>query len=204
MNIWPAKVIDNNDPDKKGKVQIYIEYLMSDVKPSLYPWAFQDREFTSFIPENNEMVWVWFEDEINYRNPFYKTKLSYKDYQEHNESIGSLTGVYPNIKYIKLKNGVAIALNSDATELSIVAGNGEIFIDSTGIITLKNGSFPEVEKSILGETLKDKLEELIDTIKAITTTGGPTTQSVSTASQTALDVFKTQLTSILSSNVKNN
>jgi hypothetical protein len=200
--LWPAKVIDNNDPDKQGKVQIYIEPLMLDVQPSLYPWANADREFTSNIPEINDIVWVWFENERDFYNPFYKTKLSYAEYNEHNATIGSLTGTYPDIKYIKLKNGVSIALNSNLTEASILVGNAEIYIATTGIITIKNGS-STIERNVLGETLKAKLELLIDTIKNLTTVGTGTA-TVSAASQANLEVIKGQLTAILSPNLKNN
>ncbi len=156
MRFWPAKVIDNNDPEKKGRVKIYIEWLMEGIPASDYPWAYQDREFTSYIPEINDMVWVYFENEENFKNPFYKNKISYEDYNEHNQKIGSLEGDYPDIKYIKLKNGVAIAINSNKEEISITNGGAEIFINSTGEIHIK-GDGSSIEFTVLGETLKNWL-----------------------------------------------
>lgn len=148
-----AKVIKNNDSEKKGRVQIYIPELMKDLQPSLYPWAYSDLNFTSNIPNIGDMVWVWFEDEEfgTFKKPFYQGVLNFENYHNHNKTIGSMTGVYPDIKYLYLKNGVALGLNSNQTEVSIIAGSAEIFINSSGEIHIKSGE--AVEKSVKGETL---------------------------------------------------
>lgn len=203
MKLWPAKVIDNNDADLKGKVQIYIEPLMWGLKPADYPWAYQDREFTSFIPEVDDFVWVWFEEEDTYRKPFYRTKISFEEYSEHNSTIGSLTGSYPDLKYLKLKNGVSIALNSNQTEASIVAGSAEIFINSSGEIHIK-GSSGTLEFSLLGEKTKAMIEKLLDKIVAHghSSAVGPTGAPLNAAEFTAIKT--TDVATILSTKVKNN
>ncbi|MCP4650354.1 MAG: hypothetical protein GY853_09795 [PVC group bacterium] len=157
-----AKVINNNSTESQeavenGSVQVYIEFLMQDIEKDMYPWVFQNAEWTSNIPEIGEYVWVEFLDEENWRNGYYGNKVTLRDYHEHNETIGSMSGNYPNIKYIKLANGVSIALNSSETEVTIVAGDAEIYIDPDGIISIQGGS-GTLEFSILGETLKAWLE----------------------------------------------
>lgn len=131
-----AKVINNVDPDLKGKVQIYIPHKMEGMNPSHYPWVKQDKEWTSFIPEIGEYIWVYFIDETFLKKGYYKNKVTLKDYHDHNETIGSMSDVYPNIKYIKLSNGVSFALSSNLTEASIKAGNTEIYINPSGAIKM--------------------------------------------------------------------
>jgi len=164
MKRYIGKVIDNNDPDLEGKCQIYVEHLMSGFQPSQYQWFKQDREFTSNIPEINDLVWAYFEDELASRQGYYQNKVTLKSLHEHNETIGSITGAYPDVKYIQLKNGVSIALNSNQTEVSIIAGTAEIYIDPTGLISIKNGV----------TTLKTLIDALIDILLALDTTGSPT------------------------------
>jgi len=135
--LFIAKVIDNNDSDEAGKVQIYIPHLMEGMTPSHYPWANQDREFTSFIPEVGEFIWVYFFDPVYKKKPYYRNKVTLKEYNDHAETIGSMSGSYPNIKYIKFDNGVSLALNSSETEISILAGNTEIYISPAGEIIVK-------------------------------------------------------------------
>jgi len=180
MKKYIGKVIDNNDTDKEGKCQIYIEFLHSGFQPSQYPWCKQDRAWSSFIPEIGEFVWVYFEDEEFHRQGYYQNKVTLKDLHSHNETIGSLTGSYPNIKYTKLKNGVSFAMNSEETEVSIVAGTAEIYINPDGLISIKNGTFD----------LKTLIEALLDLIKSLTTTGSPVIHKVDAASIALLEAEK--------------
>jgi hypothetical protein len=145
-----AKVIDNdsnNGPEStpNGSVQVYIEHLMQDINKDMYPWVYQDCTWTSFIPEIDDYIWVYFHDEVHWRNGFYTNKVSLKGLGTHGETIGSMAGSYPNVKYIQLANGVSIALNSSETEATIVAGDAEIFIDGDGKITITGSNDVVVE-----------------------------------------------------------
>jgi hypothetical protein len=185
MKKYIAEIIDNNDPDTEGKCQIYIEPLHHDLQPSQYQWARQDREWTSNIPEIGDFVWVWFQDEEFYRKPYYQNKINLKNYNEQNESIGNISGSYPDIKYLKLANGVSIALNSNQTEVTIVAGNAEIFIDSSGNINLNGNSKSFVTYTELNTALQNMLTLLnADIVKANGQGGtatGTTTLDISSA-----------------------
>jgi len=137
--LYIGKVMNNIDPDFEGKVQIYIEPLFHDVNPLFYPWFRQCREMSSNIPEIDDLVWCWFEDEKYYKKGFYGSKVNLKGLHEHNETIGSMTDIYPNVKYLKLKNGLAIAVSSNFTEASILVGDAEVYISPLGEITIKSG-----------------------------------------------------------------
>ena len=39
FQLYPAVVVDNDNPDKNGKVQVKIEHMHSDVKSEDLPWA---------------------------------------------------------------------------------------------------------------------------------------------------------------------
>lgn len=80
--------------------------------------------------------------------------------------------------------------------------NGNCNISSDGDMKFKAGS-TELESSVLGESLKSKLEELIDAIVTLTvpTAVGPSGPPVNSAQFTNI---KSQLESILSEKIKNN
>lgn len=142
MKKYIAKVIDNdsnNSPEAtpNGSISVYIEHLMQDIPTNMYPWVFQDRAWTSDIPEIDDYVWVYFYDDIHWRNGFYCNKVNLKGYQKHNETIGSITSSYPNIKYKQLSNGVAIGMssNADNPEITIYHSDGnEIYINNENMI----------------------------------------------------------------------
>lgn len=64
---------------------------------------------------------------------------------------------------------------------------GSLLIDENGKMKIANAS----------QDLKTLIDSLIDAIKAIITTGSPTTHTVSSASQTALDNIKTNFAALL-------
>ncbi len=162
-NYYIATVVDNNDPDKIGRVRVKINHLHYNIPDSDCPWAYQDRSFTSNIPEVGDKVRVYFEEPKHFRYPFYTTKITLSDYHGHNQSIGSMSGSYPNVKYIRLKNGVSIAINSSETEASIVAGSAEIYISPEGEIHLQ-GSNGSLEFALLGETTQTFLKDILTAI----------------------------------------
>ncbi len=202
-NNFIAEVISNSDPLKQGRVQIYIPHLMEGFLKDHYPWAFPDREFSSFIPEVGDKVWVFFEEEEYLKKPFYQNKVQFIDSNDANETIGSITGSYPDIKYIKLKNGVSIALNSNQTEATLKVGDAEIYINPSGEIHIK-GKTGSLEYSVLGATLKQMLSDILDKIilhKHPTAPTGPASVPDNTADFTIIKTIT--LPTILSTSVKN-
>ena len=163
---YPAKVVENNDPDKKGLVQIRISHLMEDTKDSLLPWA---RPFNnggggsttqgvSFIPEKDSAIIVFFMDDFNYDQCYYIADQYYEDSNIHNkvDDLG-LESKYPDVKYIKLKNGITIAMSSstDTPEIAIHHPSSDILIDKDGNINIKAGT-NELVMDDEGILIKDK------------------------------------------------
>lgn len=152
MQFYIADVINNVDSDQAGKIQIYCEPLHHSFIPSEYPWA---RSATnggggsstsgiSFIPEIGSKVWIFFEDEQNWRNPFYiadvhlTTNNPHLLYETTVKGIIGANGTYPNVKFFYMPNGTCLALNSVENEITIYNNaNTYIFLDSTGNVTIK-------------------------------------------------------------------
>jgi hypothetical protein len=185
-NKYIAEVIDNVDPLTQGRVQIYIPHLMENFNQDHYPWSYPDREGSSNIPEIGDKVWCWFEEEDYLKKPFYQNKVQFIDKNDADESIGSMTGSYPDIKYIKLKNGVAIGLNSNETEISILAGNTEIYIDPLGNISVSTDGLFQFKNKVTN--LLTILNGILDAIIAlnVTTPVGPSSVPLNMATFVAI------------------
>lgn len=146
-NLYIAKVISNDDSEtgsKEGRIQIYIESIMSGWKPEHYPWC---RPFTSSfggsndfgnlnIPEKDSLVWVFAEKPNNYKNWFYLADVSLKKLNPLKKILQFLTGKfklsfsskglglsssYPDVKLTYYKNGVVIGVSNSSS-------NPEIFV----------------------------------------------------------------------------
>ena len=228
---FPAKVINNNDTKKKGRVQIRIEHLHFDsatgISDKELPWAIQSCHSTggsnlhgsSFIPENNSFVWVWFEDTDPFlRQPYYSMDIHFSDFHPHglfesNVKSGlTSASAYPNTKYTYYPNGICIGVDSSTAnpEIFLYHPKASIFIDKSGKVKITavdieiKGGTVALEKSVLGETLQTVLGKLIDQILAITVpTGvGPSGTPINAAAFTAIKTV--DVPTILSTHVKNN
>lgn len=143
MNLYIAEVInvadkDANGTDQKiGRVQIYCAPIHHNIKKNssdLLPWAQSASCFTSFIPAVGDFVWIFFEKEEFYQNPFYMAPVNFSALHNHNKIIGSITSEYPDVKYIWLPNDVAIGMSAkdDNAEISIHHPKAEIYIEKDG------------------------------------------------------------------------
>jgi hypothetical protein len=177
---FPAKVINNNDTKKKGRIQIKIEHLHYGIKDSELPWAKQYSLATggsgthgkSSIPENNSYVWIGYEDiDELLRQPYYLADVHFSNLHPHNlfennvkSSLGS-TATYPNAKYTYYPNGICIGVDSSSSnpEIFLYHPQAFIFIDKTGNVTIKSGS-TITQKMSLGENLSSLMSDIIDKI----------------------------------------
>jgi len=224
-NLHIAKVVDNNDEDQEDKIQVVVEYLHEGFNNIDYPWA---RPFfggtggatthgVSMIPEVDSFVWVFFEKPNIFHNPFYigdaRLKNINPSMSDALSDMGSASE-YPNTKFISFKNGTGIIFDSsdDNPELALYHPDGHMFIDKDGKIIVKSNKNIELtsgsaalESMILGETLKGKLEDLIDKLMSHThgTPFGPTTPLIA-PEVVDLPILKTSLSEILSQQIKNN
>lgn len=235
-----AKCINNNDPDKEGKIKIYIESLMWGITDeTLYPWARpktrgiggSDTFGISFIPENETLVWIEFEDEIYWRNPKYTGAVETK--QKHPHSVfkddiknlinGGWQSTYPFNKYITLPNKVGIGLSSDPSnpEIAIFHPKASLFFNKEGKLFIKTTSDTEIisdsnsvkllgdsgsneHPAVLGNELKTKLEELADIFMSHTHQGTVTSSPPLPPAIPDTIAWKTQLISVLSEILKIN
>lgn len=187
-----AKVIDNNslnssDAIANGSVKIYIPDLMDGVSDSsLYPWAKPFHSSTggssehglSCIPEIDSFVWVWYEDPLFKKKPFYISDVQLKEMSaaelfdtEVKSSITGFSSNYPDVKFLHLKNGINIAVSSsDSTpEISIFHPTGSyIFMDSTGNISLKGATGSTVQPMILGTSFLTALSTFLSGLNPTT------------------------------------
>jgi len=137
LNTFPAKVIDNKDPTLKGRVKVRISHIHESVDDSYLPWAYpmininggyssslfsSDSPYGSaFIPEKDSKIWVAIEnmdllDPIFYISSFMWDDDSNKIFSTFEQQDGlkiGLSSQYPNVKFLKLKNGVTVGLSSD-------------------------------------------------------------------------------------------
>jgi hypothetical protein len=220
-----ATVIENDSQDsyyaiKNGAIKIRINYLMENILDSDLPWALpfhlsiggSTESGLTCVPEIGSLVWVFFYDTLFNKKLYYIADVNLANFSASNlfedevkSNVDGFTSVYPNVKNIHLKNGVNIAISSedDNPEISIYHPEGSyIFINKEGEVHIKAGT-ASLESTILGETLKEKLESLIDAINAITVpTGvGPSGTPINAAT---FSTIKSQLSQILSQKIKNN
>lgn len=211
--------LDTRNPAQDGRVQIFIPVLMEQWKPTDYPWARPSlvggggslTHGASFIPEIGSNVWVWCEKPDAKKNWFYETDVHlagshpHQLFQTVTAAAIQSTSQYPNTKFIHFPNGVSIGVDSSPTNpevfISHPAGS-YIKIASTGQISLSAGP-TLLEQSVLGETLLQKLNDLIDAINNHTHPSpvGPTGVPVNAS---VFSSIKAALVQILSPLIKNN
>lgn len=228
-----GEVIDNNDPDKEGKVQIYIPSLIDENFKNDSPWARAKNTInggtnkgTIRIPQIGDLVKITFEKEDILQDPYYEDPPMFSSFQVWNSfdsnksSIGEsgIQSNYPDIQLIQLSNNISIGISEgDSPEIFIShPENSFIYIDPDGKIEIQSGT-DTLESMTKGETLKDKLDSLFTKLDSLLTqlqaethgtVFGPTTTPINSGSyssiQTELITLKGELGDILSVQIKNN
>lgn len=165
-----AIVIDNNDPDKKGEVQVRVLPEMTGVDENKLPWC---RPFmmsggggeggTHDIPEIGEYVTVIIKDKfwihMEYIPSDYTVDnypyLSFESISSSMTELGSQT--YPQPKYLKkFADGSFIFHNSSTGEHGIYNSNGTyILISSNGDIYISTNSGNKIEMTSSGVSIND-------------------------------------------------
>jgi len=177
-NLHIAKVIDNNDPDKKGFVKIYIPYMHFEIANNLLPWAIPFQNFLggsitagiSIIPEIDSYIWVFFEDEEIHKNPFYVGNVVNQDVNisalfEDNikSSLGSESS-YPNNKFLITDNGICIGFSTETgkPEVWVYHPKSYLFINKDGNLEYKDNDNNNIKLNSDGLYIKDTNGNIIE------------------------------------------
>jgi hypothetical protein len=227
LELHYAEVIDNDSTGDEGitngSIKIKIPYMMKGILDNDLPWALPFHLSTggatthgiSNIPEIGSLVWVFFYEQPWQKKPYYIADVNLKEFgaselfeTEVKSNISGFSSNYPDVKFMHLKNGINIAVSSnDSTpEVSIYHPSGAyIFINSTGEIQLK-GNTGSLEYSLLGETTKQMLSNILDYIiahKHLGVTAGGATSGVADNVSNFTIVKTTTLPTTISQSVKN-
>lgn len=175
LNLYYAKVTDNNDSDKKGKLQVRILPEFKDIKESLLPWAkpfFSAGSSTSSysmnLPKVGSNVWVMVNEIFTrfyylFGAPF-EGIFDYTSIKASLDSISELSNTsYPDISFELMESGNIHFENNVTGDIGILHhtgsyvlfdNTGKIYATSVGDITMKDGNGNEVLTSASGIQLK--------------------------------------------------
>ena len=141
VGMYRGQVLDNNDPDKLGRIKVNLFGLTDGIDVEDLPWsvpamplfAGAGSGFGYFaIPELNTFVWCFFEA-LDIYQPVY--------FAEATDGIHGLPAErltnYPNTKVIKTKSEIIITVNDLAKTIRLDHPTGAyILIDGTGNIQI--------------------------------------------------------------------
>lgn len=161
-----AKVVDIDDKDKKGKIQINIESKFKNFKKDLLPWAiplFSDvcsDTMSMNLPSVDSQVWVLVDK--YYKRFYYLTNRYFYNLFDFSKVKGLLDKCdkinkdYKNIAFRYFKDKTLIFHNNEDGSSGIVNSQGTfVYIDKDGSLVR------EVKKDELA-TIKGKMEYKVD------------------------------------------
>lgn len=170
-----AEVVDNDDTSKEGRVQIYIESLMSDFEDSHLPWA---RPFyPGFggssdygrlrIPKKGSKIWVFSERPDLLFNWMYMADVSLKKLNPVQKILQFLNGKfkstpqtsglglsssYPDVDIVMYPNGIYTGVSTgNDPEVFVYHPSALISIDKEGNISSKGNKWTHYGDIIVKE-----------------------------------------------------
>lgn len=145
-----ATVIDNNDPDKKAKIQVRVLPEMKDMEESKLPWVrpflnagMSATEYDYNPPQNDSKVWTVFTDKF-FKHGMYITGSfidGFFDYSSIETALGNISELsgtdYDKLRFNRLPDGTIIFHNDDTGEVGVYHSSGKyILIDENGDIKI--------------------------------------------------------------------
>ena len=182
--VYPAKVVNNNDPKQQGRVQVRIAHVHEKVSDEELPFAYpanltmgcNDDMGESNIPDIGTNVDIEYKEGDEFRKtPYYTKGISFSDSHPHNlfedevkDNLES-QGEYPDVKYTYYQNGICIGVDSSKynPEIFLYHPMGFFHINRKGEIKIKTSEDENYQNVIKGNTLHELLDTLIEEIKAI-------------------------------------
>lgn len=139
FGFFRGKVVDNQDPEKLGRIKVEIFGIFDNINSSILPWAVpafplfvgSGSNFGSFsIPEKDSNVWCFFENG-DFNQPVYFA-----------EAVSSIHGQpsfknenYPERRGFQTKNNIKFIVDDYDKKIIIEHPQGVyIIIDSNGIV----------------------------------------------------------------------
>lgn len=192
-SIYQATVIDNEDPDFRGRVKVSCPAVYGD---DIYPyWALPMGLASSntalwMIPNVGDVVWVQFEGG-DARYPVWSWGWFKQDAAPN---AAKVNGNKIDATVLQSKSGHRIVMDDKAETVTISNASGlHIVLTKT-----KVNIVGESQKAVKGNDLETWLGQLIDAIKTGTTVSGTPFNPAMIA---ALEVLKPQIKGFLSSKV---
>ena len=146
---WTGKVINNNDPERLGRVQIRVIGYYENLEDKWLPWAVPDISFmggkcgSQIIPEIGSMVRGYFE-KGDVQRPVYDS-LAFNKYNSNSEYTGRKNFFeYPHkMVLMETDQGDFVTLNRKTGELVFTHRTGaQTIIDYNGNIEVRTGNIP--------------------------------------------------------------
>lgn len=228
---YPAVVQDNKDPDKRSRLHLAIPAITGYVTHPYWalPRTFSGKGYGSqVLPQIGDMVWVTFQNgnpnKPRWQHGQYGKDEKPSDNNKHDVNYywfqtpaGHFIGIDDTNKTIKIRSakGTEILID-DVTKAIYLFNEDGIYQEiSDKIYLLSQLGSTKKEKAAKGETLKAKLDELADQIKAladatalltVATAVGPSSIPLNVVSftgiSTQITTIKAQFKEIYSDNVE--
>jgi hypothetical protein len=140
LKLYYATVVDIEDPDEKGKIQIQILPELESVKESSLPWAMpwfnrgmSADEYSFSVPPVDSKIWVLVDD---YWTEFYYLTGTfiegYFDYSSVKSEIDNIDEVsettYPNINFMLFENGNILFQNISNGDTGFLHKSGNYYV----------------------------------------------------------------------------
>lgn len=200
LTLETAKVVDINDKDKQGKIQINIESRFKDFKKDDYPWAIpllsdiSESTMSFNPPKEGSQVWILVDK--YYKRFYYLTNRYFYNLFDFSKVSGLLDKCdkinkdYKNIRFTYYLDGTLLFHNNNDGSSGIVTSQGTFaYIDKygdfvrniekdeiaeiKGNITLKSSTNGLLEFGNTVSTLGSILQELCQDLSNLTTVGSP-------------------------------
>jgi hypothetical protein len=148
--LYYGKVIDDSDPDEKGKIQVRLLPEMKDMTEADLPWLYpflmenQSEEAYSHKPlEIGSTVWCIFLDEY-FKYGFFIAGAFINDlfdFSSIKDDLGNISEIdaqeYPNPRFTRYNDGTIVFTNTQTGEMGIYHSTGSYAVfDSEGSATV--------------------------------------------------------------------
>ncbi len=211
FNLHRGLVLDINDPDQKGKVQVKVLPEMVDIEDSNCPWfpPFEGNgstnEYDNHPPEVGSYVWLLADDKFYHR---YYTHFKYNleglvDYSPVDTLLSTISGLdttYENIQFTMYQDGgISFHNRNDGSHGYIQNSSTYMIMNSEGVIDVM-GSSIELNgntKTFVTHTELDTALQTFITALNLHTHPDPTSGTTGIPSTSmSLDISSSQTTTI--------